>query len=732
MASPRELDALMGKAMNAHQAGRIAEAQKFYKAVLKEAPKHFPTLHFLGLTYFQEGKPQKGVEFVRKALAIKPDYVEAHYNLAAALQGLGRFEDAIEHYKQALAINPNNPDAHNNLGGAFHELKRYEEAIAHFQQALAINPGLAQSHNNIGSALRELRRYDEAVSHYQSALAINARNPETLCNLGAVFQQVGRFQDSLAACDAAATLVPGFAEAELGRGNALSYLSRLDDAVSAFDRALAIKPDLAEAWLGRGYACRGLNRYEDALSSYDKALACKPDVEYARGDRLYVKMSACDWSGFEADCAWIVADVERGRAATMPWLLLGVSPSAAVQLKCAQSHVRGKHPSSNAPIWNGERYSHDRIRIGYLSADMRNHAVAHLIVEIFERHDRTRVETFAFSFGADDGSALRARIVRAFDHFIDVSQKSDRDIANLIREMEIDVAVDLTGFTENARIGILAMRPAPTQVNYLGYPGTTGADYFDYIIADHIIIPAEHQPSYSEKVAYLPHSYQPTDTTRAIPATPLSRRDVGLPDSGFVFCSFNNSFKITPQIFDIWMKLLRSVDGSVLWLLEGHPSSDNLKREAQKRDVSPERLVFAPRVNPDIHLARHRLADVFLDTMPYNAHTTASDALWAGLPVLTCLGTAFAGRVAASIVTAAGLPELVTHSLQDYEALALRLTREPDLLASIKSKLAGNRLTQPLFDSARFVSDIEAAYTVMWERQRKGLTPEAFSVEPRA
>jgi predicted O-linked N-acetylglucosamine transferase (SPINDLY family) len=468
------------------------------------------------------------------------------------------------------------------------------------------------------------------------------------------------------------------------------------------------------------------------LASYDKALALKPEVEYARGDRLYVKMTACDWSDFEADCARIVADVERGRAATMPWLFLCISPSAAAQLKCAQSHARRRHPSTDAAVWNGERYSHDRIRIGYLSADMRNHPVARLIVEVFERHDRTRVETFGFSFGPHDGSALRARIVKAFDHFIDVSQKSDRDIANLIREMEVDIAVDLTGFTENARTGILAMRPAPTQVNYLGYPGTTGADYFDYIIADRIIIPAEHQPSYSEKVAYLPHTYQPRDTTWMIPAVPLSRRDVGLPDKGFVFCSFNNSFKITPQVFDVWMRLLRSVEGSVLWLLEGHPSSDNLKREAQKRDVAAERLMFAPRVNPDIHLARHRLADLFLDTMPYNAHTTASDALWAGLPVLTCVGTAFAGRVAASIITAAGLPELVTRSLQEYEALALRLAREPDLLASIKDKLAANRLMQPLFDSARFARDLEAAYTVMWERQRKGQTPEAFSVEPRA
>jgi predicted O-linked N-acetylglucosamine transferase (SPINDLY family) len=416
----------------------------------------------------------------------------------------------------------------------------------------------------------------------------------------------------------------------------------------------------------------------------------------------------------------------------MPLLFAGVSPSAALQLKCAQTHVRGKHPGTNAPIWNGERYSHDRIRVGYLSADIRNHPVARLIAEIFERHDRTRVETFAFSFGADDGSALRARIAKAFDHFVDVSQKSDRDIASLIRENEIDVAVDLTGFTENARVGILAMRPAPTQVNYLGYPGTIGADYFDYIIADQIIVPPEHQPFYSEKVAYLPHTYQPTDTTREIPATPLSRRDAGLPDTGFVFCSFNNSFKITPQVFDIWMRLLRSVDGSVLWLLDGHPASDNLRREAQKRDVAAERLVFAPRVDPDIHLARHRLADIFLDTSPYNAHTTTSDALWAGLPVLTCLGTAFAGRVAASIVTAAGLPDLVTHSLPEYEALALRLAREPDRLASVRSKLAGNRLTQPLFDSASFARDLEAVYTAMWERQRNGLVPEAFSVERRA
>lgn len=698
MASPQELDALLAKAMNAHQAGRLVEAQKSYQSVIEAVPEHYPALHFLGLTYFQQGQPDRGVSLVQKALAIKPDYVEAHYNIATALQGLGRFEEAVTHYQRVLAIDPGNPDAQNNLGAILIELRRPDEALPHFERALASNPNSAQAHSNIGILLRDMQRHEDAIRHLGRSLEIDPSNPQVCCNLGATFLA----------------------------------LERRDAALAAYDQALAFAANLAEAHLGRGHVLNALNRQEEAAAAYDRAVTLNPHVEWGQGYRLFTKQLNCDWSGFAADSAKLIADVRSGIPVATPFMLLVATASAEEQLQCARLEIRKGHPASKNPLWRGERFNHDRIRVAYLSADLREHAVARVMAGLFEQHDRSRFEVSAISFGADDGSAMRQRLVKAFDRFDDVKSKSDREIAALIREREIDIAVDLMGFTQGNRLGVLAMRPAPLQVSYLGYSATTGAEYIDYVLGDETIIPRDHERLYSEKIAYLPHSFMVSDRTRKVPDTPVSRQTAGLPEQGFVFCSFNNSYKYTPDMFDVWMRLLKAVDGSVLWLLEGTAASaGNLRREAAARGVAPERLVFASRVDPESHLARHRLADLFLDTLPYNAHTSTSDALWTGLPVLTCLGTTFAGRVAGSLVKAVGLSDLVATSIADYEALALKIARDPALLASIKARLAESRLTEPLFDTARSARDIESAFTMMVERQRNGLPPATFAVETR-
>jgi predicted O-linked N-acetylglucosamine transferase (SPINDLY family) len=380
-------------------------------------------------------------------------------------------------------------------------------------------------------------------------------------------------------------------------------------------------------------------------------------------------------------------------------------------------------------MWHGEAYAHDRIRIAYLSADFHSHATAALMAGVFESHDRTRFQTVAISFGPDDRSEMRARLMPAFERFVDVREKSDPEIATTLRQMEIDIAIDLKGYTQDSRPGILAHRPVPIQAGYLGFPGTMGADYIDYIIADAVVIPPEHESFYTEKVVRLPDTYQGNDSKRRIAERTPTRAEAGLPETGFVFCCFNNNFKILPDMFAIWMRLLACVEGSVLWLIEDNAAAArNLKREAVARGIAADRLVFAPRVNLDVHLARHRLGDLFLDTLPYNAHTSASDALWAGLPVLTCLGTGFAGRVAASLLQAVGMPELVTQSLEAYESLALKLARDSGALDALKAKLARNRMTQPLFDTTRFTRNLEAAYLAMWERHRSGLPPAGFAV----
>jgi predicted O-linked N-acetylglucosamine transferase (SPINDLY family) len=426
------------------------------------------------------------------------------------------------------------------------------------------------------------------------------------------------------------------------------------------------------------------------------------------------------------------AAVAAGSIAIVPLSFLAIPSRSADQFTCAKIYTADRFPDFPVPLWQGERYSHQRIRVAYLSADLRNHPVAVLTAGLFERHDRSRFETIAISLGVNTPDPMRERLKTAFDQFFDVKIKNDREIAALVRDMEIDIAVDLGGFTDDARPIVFAQRPAPVQVNYLGYAGTLGQNYWDYIIADRFVIPENCHENYAEKVVYLPDSYMANDDSRKISSPTPSRREAGLPDNGFVFCCFNNNFKITPNVFDIWMRLLREVEGSVLWLSAANSSvANNLRREAEKRGISAERLIFAPRVqlNED-HLARLRLAGMFLDTVYYNAHATASDALWAGLPVITCPGQTFASRVAGSLLNTVGLPELVTQSLADYEALALKLARDPELLAAIKQKLARQRASYPLFNTERFTRHMEAAYTAMWQRYQQGEPPQSFAVSP--
>jgi predicted O-linked N-acetylglucosamine transferase (SPINDLY family) len=437
-------------------------------------------------------------------------------------------------------------------------------------------------------------------------------------------------------------------------------------------------------------------------------------------------MRLCDWSNFDTECAHLISSVRDRKLNTTPFALLALPSSSDDQFQYAKLWTSNKYPPSQKPVWQGERYNHDRIRVAYLSADYRAHPVAYLIAELLERHDRSRFEIIGVSFGVDDRSEIRTRLVAAFDEFHDVTKKSDKEIAELLHDRQVDIAIDLTGYTQDYRLGIFGYRPVPIQANYLGYPGTMGAPYIDYIIADRIVAPFEHRRSYTEKIVHLPDCFLVNDSHRRIAEGTLTRHAAGLPEQGFVFCCFNNNYKITPGIFDVWMRLLHQLKGSVLWLSQvNNTAIRNLRREADARGIDSARLIFAPRLDGlDDHLARYRLADLFLDTLPYNAHTTASDALWAGLPVLTCLGETFAGRVATSLLHAIDLPELVTASLEDYERLAIDLAANPGKLAGIKRKLAGNRLTTPLFDTKLFTKHIETAYTAMHERHKAGLAPD--------
>jgi protein O-GlcNAc transferase len=666
------------------------------------------------------------------------DSAEALYQRAYTLSVQGRLDEARAYAERCIALDPRHAEAHNNLGYIALSQGRFAEAIGHYKKAIDSKPDYAKAHYNLGLALASLGRLDEAVPCFQRALAIQPDFAAALLQLGNALDKQDRLNEAAECYRRAAVLQPENALAhfwlghaltrQLNRGDAAGNTPRLEDVLASYRRALTLRPDFPEALSNFGVVLLANQRYGEAAAAFARLIEEAPDCDYAWGNLLEARLYDCDWTDYRQIVRKIEDAVRGGRHAANPYAFLMVSNSPSDQLACARLYTERCHPSRPLPR-QGTRHSRPRIRLAYLSADFHDHPMPYLMTGLFETHDRDRFETFAYSFGKKKTGPMRERLIDAFDHFCDVQADSDRAIAEVMRAREIDIAVDLSGFTQGCRPGIFAYRAAPVQVSYMGFPGTLGSDYIDYIIADRHVIPRGDEAFYTEKVVRLPDTYWVTDyRSRASAPTP-SRTELNLPSSGLVFCCFNHSKKINPDLFDIWIRLLKRIDGSVLWLLD---TSDNAKRnlclEAQRRGVAPDRLIFAPRAAAELHIARHREADLFLDTLPYNAHTTASDALWAGLPVVTCTGRTFAGRVATSLLEAAGMPELITHDLGEYEALAYHLATTPALIDGYKARLEQNRLSCPLFDTERFRRHIESAYVQMWERFQRGEPPGAFDV----
>jgi len=665
-----------------------------------------------------------------KALSIKPDSEGTWLGRGNVLCDLKRYDEAFAAYDKALSIKSDSEGAWLGRGNVFFGLKRYDEALAAYDKALSIKPNSEGAWLGRGNVFFDLKCFDEAFAAYDRALSIKPDLEGAWLGRGNVFFNLKCFDEALAAYDRALSIKPDLEGAWLGRGNVFFNLKRFDEALAAYDRALSVKPDLEGAWLGRGNAFFNLKRFDEALAAYDKALSIKSDSEGVEGQRLHAKMSLCNWENLDAEIERLIASVRAGRANSAPFAFLSLIDSPDDHLRCAQAWVVAKHPQAPNSFWQGSIYTHDKIRIGYVSADFRRHAIASLTTELFECHNRNKFTITAFSHGLDDKSGMRQRLVNSFDNFVDCRHLSDADVARTITNAEIDILVDLNGFTRDARTNIFSHRPAPIQVNYLGYPGTMGTPYIDYIIGDKSLFTLADATAYSEKLVQLPHSYQPNDRKRHFSNKHFEREECSLPEDKFVFCCFNNNYKIAPSVFDSWMRILKRIDGSVLWLLsENQAAIDNLRKETRSRGIDPARLVFANRMELPEHLARHRVADLFLDTLPYNAHTTASDALWAGVPVLTRIGNTFAGRVASSLLNAIGLPELITHSREEYETIAIDLALNGGKLKSIKEKLSRNRLTAPLFDTPLYTMHLEAAYEAMYQRHNKGLPPDHIEID---
>ncbi|MEZ5972393.1 MAG: tetratricopeptide repeat protein [Hyphomonadaceae bacterium] len=728
------------------------------------ARKHFggaDRFNDLGIAAAQAQRHEEAIEFFRRAIQIERDFPEALNNWGFSLGALGKFKEAAPKFERAIRLRPSFASAHGNLGLALLNLKRPQAAVQAFTKALELEPRATQLHVNLGAAQRELGDPEAALASLEQALRLDPNSASALLQKGLVLVDLGNFNDAAACYIQALKINPRFADAYNNLGVALLSLGRRGEAVESFNRAIALSPADAVAHYNLGLAFEEAGQLreaaraflrsseldphradtfyrlgvlysnsrmsEEAISWFNGALKADDRHAPARAQRLHQLAKICDWKAVAAEQSTL-ATLGLTNGAVPPFALLSLED------RPERHRIRGERfaeqiygPGRSFPF--APASPGDKIKLGYFSADFRSHAVAHLIIRVLELHDRARFTVQAFSHGPDTKDEMRARVVNAVDAFHDVRGFGDAQVAELARTHGVDIAIDLTGYTQGARTGIFANAAAPVQINYLGYPGTMGAPFMDYIIADRVLIPEEFREHYAESVVFLPHTYQPNDNTRELSKHVSSRDMAGLPADGFVFCSFNNAYKIGAAEFDVWMTILRQTPGSVLWLLEpGETASRALRSEASARGVEPERLVFAPPLPQAEHLARHRLADLFLDTFNYNAHTTASDALWAGLPLVTKLGEGFAARVCGSLLSAAGLPELITTTEDAYATLACELAARPDRIASLKAKVAASRTAAPLFNAALFTKHIESAFEQVHARRLAGQRPTDIRV----
>jgi protein O-GlcNAc transferase len=617
------------------------------------------------------------------------------------------------------------PQEANEQGLKLYQAGRQKEALAAFDQALAHDPGFAAAWNNKGLALNGLGRMEEALASFARAAQLVPASAAPLSNQGETLWRLKRYEEALASFSRALAIDPGDLAALVNRAAALTDLGRIDEAIADYDEVLFRNPNLPQALFGRSHLLwTHKGELKPALADLARLIEAAPDYPLGRGQLMRLKLTAADWDDFAAQKTMLDEGVRAGKPLIAPLIYLALSDQPEDIHRCAQIYSELNFPARPPMYRKGPRRP-GPIRIGYVCGEFRTQATLYLMAGLFEAHDRSEFEIVAFDNGGSDGSPLRARFEKAVNRIIDITHLPDRDAAARIMAEDIDILVDLNGYSGQQRMGIFALKPAPLQVSYLAWPGTLGASYFDYFLADKVVVPQTQQAHYSEKIAWLPDSFQINDDKRDLPEPP-TRAQAGLPAQGFVFCNFNHAEKRSPQAFASWMRILAAVPGSVLWLPRPHVlGQENLIREAEKYGIAPERLIFAAHA-PSFaeHLGRMVLADLFLDAFPYGAHTIASDALWAGVPLVTLMGNAFAGRVAPSLLMALGLPELVTHGVEEYEALALQLARQPDRLAALREKLARARTTAPLFDTKRTTRAIERAYRIMLEKNR----PESFAV----
>jgi predicted O-linked N-acetylglucosamine transferase (SPINDLY family) len=719
------------RAVELHSRGDPQQAAALYADILQAEPGHPDALHLMGVTETQLGRAESGLALIAKSLAVNPHQPVAIANQGNAYLALHRPVEALASYDRALHLAPDYPLAVFGRGNALAALGRPQEALSSFDRALQLVPGFVAALNARGGVLVKLERYTEALGAYERALALSPTHAQAHLGRARALLGSGDPMQALRSLDRALEAKPDYAEALMQRGHVLSELGDPASAIEAYDQAIGSDAALATAWFSRGLALSLQSRHAEAAESLNRALAIDPAYPYARGARLHAQLQIADWSTYAASARAVVEGVERDARADFPFSFLAVCDSPALQLTCARQFA-ALQPAAT-PLHVGGRSRQERIRIAYLSADFLEHPTSYLLAGVFEHHDRRRFETIGIALREDERSPTARRVRAAFERWIPATSPSTARLAQQVADLHVDVAVDLMGYTGEHRAGLFAHRPAPVQVNYLGFPATTGSAHIDYLIADQFLIPAERRRDYRECIAYLPECFQSNDDRRSAAPDAPTRAQAGLPAAGFIWCSFHGTYKLNPSIFDVWARLLLAVPGSVLWVLGGKTEIEhNLRREAGRRGVEPERLVFAPPEPYPRHLARLPLADLCLDTYPFNGGATTSDVLWAGVPVVTCSGASYAARMSGSLLCTLGLSTLAASSLEEYEALALRLAQDPARLEDLRATLARQKTESPLFDTERFCRHLETAFTAMVERHRDGLPPATFHVPAMA
>jgi predicted O-linked N-acetylglucosamine transferase (SPINDLY family) len=723
-----KISELLGQAIVLHKAGQLQQAKVIYEEALKLNPNHFDSIQLLATIALQNKLWDQALSLLNQAKSINNFSPIIYNNCGIALKELKRFEEALASYHRAIEIKPDYTEAYSNRGNVLRELKCFEEALASYDRAIELKPDYAEAYSNRGNVFNELNKCEEALINYDKAIELKPEYAEAYSNRGNVLKELKLFEEALSSYDRAIHFKPDSFDAHLQRGVVLKELKRFGDALVSYNIAIELKRDFTDAYYSRGVLFKELNLLEDALLNFQIVFSLNPNYPFIKGNLIHSMMYMNKWDSLYELLDSINNDVLEGKSSASPFGYQGICNSPKLLSQAAKIFSLVNFPSQIKPI---KKIKKNKIKIGYLCGEFRNQATSILMINLWESHNKNKFELIGFDNGWNDGSHIRDRIEKAFDKLINISGMSDLSVASLINDESIDILINLNCFFGLQRNKIFAYKPAPIQVNYLGFPGTLGVDYMDYIIADKTVIPVYSQEHYSEKIVYLPNSYQVNDTQREIADNLFTKEEMGLPKEGFVFCCFNNNYKITPHTFDGWVRILKGIEGSVLWLLEDNSNAGiNLRKEAQARGLDPNRLVFAKRMKPPEHLARHKLADLFLDTFPYNGHTTASDALWAGLPVLTHMGESFASRVAASLLKAIEIPELITTTQAQFEVTAIELATNQAKLKDIKNKLDCNRLTTSLFDTSQFTKHIEEAYVQMYKRYQSDLPIDHIYIDP--